>query len=50
MEEEGVEWDSAVEGDTDSLLVTSEGVLGAGGGSNRKTCEEGLYVTGRPII
>jgi len=39
-----------MEGDTDSLLVTSEGVLEAGGGSNRKTYEEGLYIMGRPAV
>lgn len=50
MEEEGVEWDFAMEGDTDSLFVTSEGVLEAGSGSNRKTYEEGLSIMGRPAL
>lgn len=50
MEEEGVEWNSAMEGNTNSLFVTSERVLQAGGGSNRKTFEEGLNIMGRPAV
>lgn len=37
MEKERAEWDSAVEGDTNLFFVSSEGVLGAGGKSRRKT-------------
>ena len=35
--EGGIRRDSAPEGNTNSLFVTPEGVLGALGGSNRKT-------------
>lgn len=37
-----------VEGDTNPLSVISGGVLEAVGESNRKTCEEGLNILGRP--
>lgn len=37
MHEEGAEWDCAMEGAMNLLFVTPEGVLGAVGGSNRKT-------------
>lgn len=44
MEGEGAEQEE----DTHSLSVLSEGVLEAVGESNRKTCEEGLNIRGRP--
>lgn len=50
MEEEEVEQDSAIEGDTYSLLVTSEEVLEVRVGSNRKTDKEGLNIMGRPAV
>ena len=49
MEEDRVEWDSAMEGDANSVFVTSEGALEAEGGSNRKTYEGGLNIMGRPV-